>query len=69
MRFQATIRYGTRYQRYHTVVVEADDVREALRLSASEMPDEVAAQADLVELRVAPDPDARHYVGEAAPGS
>jgi len=65
MRFQVTVRHGGRYQRYHTLMVEADDAREALGRAASQIPDEVAAEADLVELRVAPDPDARSYVGEA----
>jgi hypothetical protein len=64
MRFQVTVRYGTRYQRYHTLVVDAADAREAMGRAASQIPDEVAAEADLVELRVAPDPDARRYVGE-----
>lgn len=64
MRFQATVRHGGRYQRYHTLIVEAADAREALRLAASEIPDEVAAEADLVELRVAPDPESRSFVGE-----
>ena len=66
MRFQVTVRHGRRYQRYHTFVVEAHDAREALRLAAAEIPDEIAAEADLVELRPAPDPDARRYVGEEA---
>jgi hypothetical protein len=64
MRFQVTVRHGGRYQHYHTLTVEAADAREALRLAASEIPDQVAAGADLVELRIAPDPDARSYVGE-----
>lgn len=62
MAYQITVRYGTRYQRYHTYVVQADDAREALRTAAEEMPDEIVAEADLVELRVAVDPDERGYV-------
>ncbi len=61
MNFQVTVRHGARRQRYHTYAVEADDAREALALAAREMPSEIAAEADLVELRVAVDPDARRY--------
>jgi hypothetical protein len=64
MRYQVTVRYGTRYQRYHTLVVDAPDAREALRLAAAEIPGDIAADTDLVELRIAPDPDARRHVGE-----
>jgi hypothetical protein len=63
MRFQVTVRHGRRRQRYQTLIVEAGDAREALRLAASEIADDVAAETDLVELRIAPDPDARTYVG------
>jgi hypothetical protein len=64
MNFQITVRYGGRYQRYHTYAVEAADARMALELAASAMPDEIAPQADLVELRVAVDPEQRSYLGE-----
>lgn len=64
MKFQITVRYGGRYQRYHTFVVEGRDAREAMELAAREMPDEIVATADLVELRVAVDPDDRPRVGE-----
>jgi hypothetical protein len=64
MTFQITVRYGGRYQRYHTYVVEGSNAREALELAAREMPDEIAAEADLVEVRVAVDPDARPRMGE-----
>jgi len=63
MNYQVTVRYGGRYQRYHTYMVEAADARAALEAAASLMPDEVAPQADLVELRVAADPEKRSYVG------
>ena len=62
MDFQITVRHGGSRHRYHTFVVEAADAREALREAAERMPPEVAADADLVELRVAVDPDARAYV-------
>lgn len=62
MNFRITVRYGGRYQRYHTYLVEAPDARDALAAAAREMPDEIAPQADLVELRVSVDPDQREYV-------
>lgn len=62
MRFQITVRYGGQRQRYHTYEVEAPDAAEALREAASAMPDEVTPEADLVEMRVAVDPDRRQYV-------
>jgi hypothetical protein len=67
MRFQVTVRYGGRRQRYHTYVVEAGDAREALGTAAESLPVEIATDVDLVELRIAVDPDRRAYVGE--PGS
>jgi hypothetical protein len=65
MTFQITVRYGTRYQRYHTYAVEAADAREALAKAAGAMPDEVVPEADLVEVRVAVDPESRDYLGES----
>lgn len=62
MRFQMTIRYGTQRQRYHTLEVQASDVREALLAGADAVPEEVLPEADLVEIRVAPKPDEREYV-------
>lgn len=64
MRFQVTVRYGTRAQRYHTYALDAEDTRSALEVAASLMPPEIVGEADLVEVRVAVDPDARTYVGE-----
>ena len=58
------MRYGARYQRYHTLEVDAPDVREALREAADQVGDEVAGEADLVEIRLAVDPGARSYLGE-----
>ncbi|MEX2466233.1 MAG: hypothetical protein WD995_04950 [Gemmatimonadota bacterium] len=62
MNFRITVRYGGRRQRYHTFGVVADDARAALTAAAAEIPDEIAPEADLVELRVAVDPDERQYV-------
>jgi len=64
MRFQVTVRYGGRRQRYHTYAVDATDARAALEAAAAQMPVEIRGDADLVELRTAVDPDARSYVGE-----
>ena len=66
MKFQVTVRHGSRYQRYHTLEVEGADVREALRAAADSVPEEVAAEADLVEMRPTVDPDGRAYLGEDA---
>lgn len=59
MRYQITVRHGTQRQRYHTYEVEAHDAATALRLAAERMPPEIAQEVDLVEMRVAVDPDAR----------
>lgn len=64
MRFQITVRYGGRHQRYHTFTVDADDARQAMEAGAGEIPDEIAPQADLVELRVFVDPESRAFLGE-----
>lgn len=64
MAFQVTVRYGAQRQRYHTYVVDAEDAATALRVAAEQMPPEISGDADLVELRVAVDPEARSYVGE-----
>lgn len=63
MRYDVTVRHG-RPHRYHTLGVEAEDVAAALRSLADALPPEVVEDADLVELRVAVDPDDRTYVGE-----
>ena len=62
MTFQITVRYGTRYQRYHTFEVDTPDVRAALSAAAVALPDTVVEEADLVEIRRAVDPDARTYL-------
>jgi len=69
MNYQVTLRYGGRFQRYHTLSVSADDAADALRLAADEIPTEIASAVDLVELRVAVDPEQRMYLGEDTQGS
>jgi hypothetical protein len=64
MRYQVTVRYGGRRQRYHTYAVDASDAGAALEAAAARMPAEVKVDADLIELREAVDPEARSYVGE-----
>ncbi len=64
MRYQITVRYGGRYQRYHSYVVEAGDARTAMRVAAEQMPTEIAPEADLVELRIAVDPEKRAYLAD-----
>lgn len=64
MLFQITVRYGGRYQRYHTFSVEADDAGEAMLIGAEEMPEDIASQADLVEVRASVEPDARGFEDE-----
>lgn len=56
MRYQITARYG---HRYHLATVEATDAAEALRLGADLLPAELVPHIDLVELRVAVDPEQR----------
>jgi len=55
MEYQLTVRYGKKTQRYLTFTVEATDVPVALRAAADQIPAEISPEADLVELRVAPD--------------
>lgn len=64
MDYRVTVRYGERRQRHHTLEVQASDVAEALRLAATRIPSEIVSTADLVEIRPAPDPEARSYLGE-----
>lgn len=66
MKYDVTVRHGAGRKRYHTFVVEASDVAEALRLAAGRLTPEVNAGADLVELRTAVDPETRHYMEEEA---
>lgn len=67
MHYRVTVRYGGSRQRYHTYTVDAPDARTALTAAADHMPDDVAPEADLVELRVAVDPEERTYVGDEGP--
>ncbi len=59
MGYQVTIRYGKQYQRYHTLLLDAEDLGTALRQAADALPPEINAEADLAELRRSIDPDQR----------
>ena len=64
MIFDITIRYGTRHQRYHTLNLEVSGMAEALERAAAELPPEILAEADIVEIRKGVDPERREYVEE-----
>jgi hypothetical protein len=64
MHYQVTVRYGGARQRYHTLVVEADDATTALRAAADAVPADLAPHVDLVELRIAVHPDSRTYMDD-----
>lgn len=63
-RFTVTVRHGQGGYRYHTSEVEAVDLAGAMRTAADELPDDVRGAADLVEIRRAPEPEERAYLGE-----
>jgi hypothetical protein len=55
MDYQVTIRYGKKAHRYLSLAVEAPDAVSALRKAADGVPEEIASEIDIVELREAPD--------------
>jgi hypothetical protein len=65
--WKITVRYGARHHRYHTLDIDGADVRDALRRLADALEGEVAAEADLVEVRASVDPEARSFLGEDSP--
>jgi hypothetical protein len=64
MKFQITVRHGRKVQQYLSLAVDAPDAPAALRQAADEIPQEVAGDVDLVELREAPDFDKRMEKGD-----
>jgi hypothetical protein len=60
-RYRVTFRYGAPRALYEVLDVEADELRTAMRLAADRVPDEVAATAELVEVRVQREADDRAY--------
>lgn len=63
MRFQVTVRFGREQPRYHQCQVEAETLRDALVQAAASLPEEVAAEADLAEIRPWVDPEDRGAPG------
>ena len=55
MDYQVTVRYGKTKKGYLSLTLAAQDLAAALRSAADAIPEEVVPEADLVELRVAPD--------------
>jgi hypothetical protein len=64
MQFQVTVRYGDGRQRYHLFTVEAPGIAAAMETAAGQLPDEVAREGTLVEIRPAVDPEDRSYLGD-----
>jgi hypothetical protein len=62
--YRITLRYGAPSVRYEMLDVEAPDLRAALRLAAERMGDEVAATAELAEIRRQVVPDEREFTPE-----
>lgn len=62
--YRITIRYGGMPPRYEILDLKAPDLRAALAEAADRLGDEVAASADLAEIRVQMDPDDRRYAPE-----
>lgn len=59
--YRVAIRYGDSGAHYEILEVEAETLREALRRAADELPEEAETTADLAEVRLQVDPDAREY--------
>jgi hypothetical protein len=64
LRFQVTVRYGEGRQRYHLFTVDAPGIEAALEAAAGQLPEEVAREGNLVEIRPAVEPEGRSYLGE-----
>jgi hypothetical protein len=62
--YRATIRFGGPRQQYHMMDLSANSLREAMRLAAEQYPESSAQDADLVEIRLQVDPDAREFGAE-----
>lgn len=63
-RFTVTVRHGRGAYRYHIFDVEAAQVSGAMEAAARELPGEIRDAADLVEIRRAPDPEERSFLGD-----
>ncbi|HEX7117306.1 MAG TPA: hypothetical protein VF212_00865 [Longimicrobiales bacterium] len=60
-RYRVTIRYGDSGKRYEVIDVEAATLRDALRRAADEFPSDAEDTADLAEVRLQVEPEAREY--------
>lgn len=59
--YRVTIRHGAPRARYEVMDLEAEDLRGALTAAAGRIPDDMAATAELAEVRRQTDPDDRAY--------
>jgi hypothetical protein len=59
--YRITVRYGGAPPRYEILDLPAEDLRAALRAAAERLSAEVAASADLAEVRVQAAPESRAY--------
>lgn len=59
--YRMTLRHGAPGQRYHVVDIEAASLRDAMMQAVNAFPQGMDATADLVEIRVHVDPEARSY--------
>lgn len=59
--YRVTFRYGAPRVLYEVLDVDAADLRTAMRTAADLVPETVASSAELVEVRVQTDPEAREY--------
>jgi len=64
MDYQVTVRYGRKRQRYFSTVLSAENLAAALRQASETLPEEVTPDADLVEIREAPDFDKTFHGSE-----
>ena len=64
-RYTVTVRFGRRGYRYHTFEVDAADVSEALEEAAAGLAPDIRETADLVEVRRAPEPEEREFLGQS----
>lgn len=62
--YRITIRFGSGPPRYEILDLSAPDLRAALTEAAGRIDDEMAATADLAEIRVHMSPDHRQFTPE-----
>jgi hypothetical protein len=59
--FRMMVRWGVGQHQYHMVDLRAESLPEALRAGAAQLPADVAASADLAEIRVRVEPQQRAF--------